>query len=70
MNMLTPLPIRDRMSTRYLPLWVGLCSFVLYLCTLSKHYSEGEDSAQYVREVTSPASARVLFSPIISHSTF
>jgi hypothetical protein len=62
-NMLTPLPIPDRKSTRYLPLWVGLCSFLLYLYTLSKHYSEGEDSAQYVREVTSPTSARVLFFP-------
>jgi hypothetical protein len=51
------------MSKRYLPLWVGLCSFALYLCTLSKHYSEGEDSAGYVREVTSPTSARVLFFP-------
>ena len=42
--MLTPRPIPDRKSTRYLPLWVGLCSFALYLCTLSKHYSEGEDT--------------------------
>jgi hypothetical protein len=51
------------MSKQYLSLWVGLCAFLLYLCTLSKHYSEGEDSAQYVREVTSPASIRVLFFP-------
>jgi hypothetical protein len=47
----------------YLPLCLSLSACLLYTFTLSKHYSEGEDSAQYVVLITSPSSLRDLFHP-------
>ncbi len=35
----------------------------LYLCTQSRHYSEGEDSASYVIRVTRPSSPHQLYHP-------
>jgi hypothetical protein len=61
-------PISTRQPPRLtahalLPLGVSLGALVLYLCTLSKHFSEGEDSALYVVQITSPSSVRELFHP-------
>ena len=42
---------------------VVLVSFILYMSTLSKHFSEGEDSAWYVQDVTAPSSVVELFHP-------
>ncbi len=42
---------------------VVLVSFILYVSTLSKHFSEGEDSAWYVQDVTAPSSIVDLFHP-------
>jgi hypothetical protein len=62
-NTISVPPSPVRMSRWYLPVAVVLGSFLLYAFTLTKHYSEGEDSAAYVREVTSPKSIRDYFFP-------
>jgi hypothetical protein len=55
--------ISGRAPRSLLPLGVVVGAFVLYACSLSRHYSEGEDSAQYVLDVTAPSSAGDLFHP-------
>ena len=50
-------------SRAILPFGVILAAFLLYASTLSKHYSEGEDSSTYVLQVTSPSSVADLFHP-------
>jgi hypothetical protein len=62
-NTISVPPSPVRISRWYLPVAVVLGSFLLYAFTLTKHYSEGEDSAAYVREVTSPKSIRDYFFP-------
>ena len=64
----TPTPVSITRVARPIPpfllsLGVVLVAFVLYASTLSKHYSEGEDSSWYVHEVTSPSSTSALFWP-------
>ena len=52
-----------RVSRFVLPLTMIVAVFNLYVCTLSKHFSEGEDGSAYVIGVTSPSSAGELFHP-------
>jgi hypothetical protein len=46
-----------------LPIAVFVAALGLYLSTLSKHYSEGEDSARYVICTTRPSSPADLYQP-------
>jgi hypothetical protein len=46
-----------------LPVAISVAALVLYLSTLSKHYSEGEDSATYIIRVTRPVTTGELFHP-------